>query len=128
VVGTTNRDEGAYLGFFGKASDAMVDLQPISDLHKSEVRALARLLAVPAAVIDAEPSGDVWDGRTDAQMIGATYDDVELVLRLRELEMDPAAVAELRGASAAVDRLHRTNAHKYAVGSPAVHLDVLPRG
>lgn len=27
VVGTTNRDEGAYLGFFGKASDGMVDVR-----------------------------------------------------------------------------------------------------
>lgn len=135
VVGTTNRDEGAYLGFFGKASDAMVDVQPISDLHKAELRALARLLGVPAEVVDREPSGDVWDGRTDAQMIGAGYDDVELVLRLRELGLDPADVAptlvdgdELVAADAAVERLHRTNAHKYAVGSPAVHLDVLPRG
>jgi NAD+ synthetase len=134
VVGTTNRDEGAYLGFFGKASDAMVDLQPLSDLHKSEVRALARELAVPAAVVDAAPSGDVWDGRTDAEMIGVGYDDVELVLRLRELGLDPCAVAvgladgaDLVHADRAVERLHRVNAHKYAVGSPAVHLDVLPR-
>jgi len=134
VVGTTNRDEGAYLGFFGKASDAMVDLQPLSDLHKSEVRALASVLGVPTAVIDAEPSGDVWDGRTDAEMIGVGYDGVELVLRLRELGLDPAAVAagladgdHLLAADRAVARLHLVNAHKYAVGSPAVHLDVMPR-
>ena len=44
VVGTTNRDEGAWLGYVGKASDGMVDLQPISDLHKSEVLAVARHL------------------------------------------------------------------------------------
>lgn len=135
VVGTTNRDEGAYLGFFGKASDGMVDLQPLSDLHKSEVVALARLLGVPGAVVDAPPSGDVWDGRTDAEMIGAPYDEVELVLRLRELGRDPAAFAaqledgdRLEAANAAVERLHAQNRHKYAVGSPAVHLDVLPRG
>jgi NH3-dependent NAD+ synthetase len=30
VVGTTNRDEGSYLGFFGKASDGMVDLLRVS--------------------------------------------------------------------------------------------------
>jgi len=138
VVGTTNRDEGAYLGFFGKASDGMVDLQPISDLHKWEVRELAGLLGVPGEVIAAEPRGDVWDGRTDAEMIGAPYDDVELVLRLRELDRDPGLVAAtltdaseaegLRAAAAAVDAHHRVNAHKYRVGSPAVHLDVLPRG
>jgi hypothetical protein len=121
VVGTTNRDEGAYLGFFGKASDAMVDLQPISDLHKSEVRALARHLGVPDDLVDAVPSGDVHDGRVDEEMIGATYDDVELALRMRELEL-PA-----RG-PAAIERKHVENAHKYRVGDPAVHLDVMPRG
>lgn len=134
VVGTTNRDEGAYLGFFGKASDAMVDVQPISDLHKSEVVALARVLGVPAAVLAVTPSGDVWDGRHDAEMIGVSYDDVELVLRLRELGRDPVAVSRhladgdaLRRADAAVEALHAVNAHKYRVGDPAVHLDVLPR-
>ena len=126
VVGTTNRDEGAYLGFFGKASDGMVDLQPISDLHKSEVRALARHLAVPEEIVVAPPRGDVFDGRTDEQMIGASYDAVEAVLRLKELGRDAAlAGAE---ALAAVERLHAQNRHKYAVGSPAHHLDVLPRG
>ncbi len=126
VVGTTNRDEGAWLGFFGKASDGMVDLQPISDLHKSEVRALARHLGVPDDVVDATPSGDVFDGRSDEAMIGAPYDAVEAVLRLRELGRDPTLAGV--GASAAVDRLHSANAHKYRAGSPAAHLDVMPRG
>ena len=47
LLGTTNRDEGAYLGFVGKASDGMVDLQLIADLHKSEVRQLSRALGLP---------------------------------------------------------------------------------
>lgn len=125
VVGTTNRDEGAWLGFFGKASDGMVDLQPLSDLHKSEVRALAAYLGVHRSIIDATPSGDVFDGRSDEAMIGASYDAVEAVLRLLELGRDPSlAGAE---AAAAVARQHAVNAHKYRVGSPAVHLDVMPR-
>lgn len=135
VVGTTNRDEGAYLGFFGKASDGAVDLQPISDLHKSEVRAMALHLGLPRSIVDEAPRGDVWDGRSDEEMIGCSYDDVELVLRLRELGRDPLLIAKsladpqrLRAASDAVDRLHQENRHKYAVGSPAVHLDVMPRG
>jgi NAD+ synthetase len=134
VVGTTNRDEGAYLGFFGKASDGMVDAQILSDLHKSEVVALAHLLGVPSDVIDSAPSGDVWDGRTDVQMIGATYEEVEVILRLREIERQPCAVADLvedgrrlRDADVTVERLHVANRHKYRVGGAAVHLDVMPR-
>jgi NAD+ synthetase len=124
VVGTTNRDEGAYLGFFGKASDGMVDVQPISDLHKSEVRALARHLGVPAEIVDAVPSGDVHDGRSDEQMIGASYDEIETVLRLKELGRDPQHAANHE----AIERQHAANRHKYAAGHPAVHLDVFPRG
>ncbi len=127
VVGTTNRDEGAYLGFFGKASDGMVDLQPLSDLHKSEVLALARYFGIPDEVISSVPSGDVHDGRVDEEMIGASYDEVEAFLRLLELERDPAEYLD-EAAVLAIERQHRTNLHKYSVGDPAVHLDVMPRG
>jgi NAD+ synthetase len=126
VVGTTNRDEGAYLGFFGKASDGMVDLQPISDLHKSEVRALALRLGVPPEIVHAVPSGDVHDGRVDEEMIGASYDEIEAVLGLLELERDPALAGVL--AALAVARQHAVNRHKYAVGHASAHLDVMPRG
>jgi NAD+ synthetase len=135
VVGTTNRDEGAYLGFFGKASDGMVDLQPISDLHKHEVRLLAQHLNVPPAVIDASPAGDVHDGRDDEQMIGAPYWAVELhALMLcthKSTDIDGLSEAEdalWRRYTAAIEAHHRHNAHKYQVGSPAVHLDVYDRG
>src|SRR5450432_3004229 len=126
VVGTTNRDEGAYLGFFGKASDGMVDVQPISDLHKSEVRALARLLGVPSEIIDLTPAGDVFDGRSDEQMIGTTYDAIETALRLLELDQDPAQAG--LDAWRAVRRQNAINHHKYLAPGSAVHLDVMPRG
>jgi len=125
VVGTTNRDEGAYLGFYGKASDGMVDVQPIADLHKSEVRALAKLLGVPNDVVEAVPRGDVYDGRSDEQMIGATYNEVETYLRVLESLRDPAALGVNN--AAAIERQHRVNRHKYAVGTPSVYLDVMPR-
>ena len=133
VVGTTNRDEGAYLGFFGKASDGMVDVQPISDLHKSEVYAIARELDVPQVVIDAPPSGNVFDGRIDEEMIGAPYWFVELYLLARERELDLDGLIDGSERPAyerwrnAIERQHQKNAHKYRVGSPAIHLDVLPR-
>ena len=138
LLGTTNRDEGGYIGFFGKASDGMVDIQLISDLHKSEVYELARQLGVPGGVIAATPAGDVFDGRTDEQMIGASYDFIELyTLHLalgdaaerarREGELGPAARRQFQELRARLEALHGYNAHKYLGGSPAIHLDAYER-
>lgn len=135
VVGTTNRDEGAYIGFFGKASDAMVDLQPIGDLHKSEVYQLAELLNIIPEIMEARPRGDVWDNRVDEEMIGAPYWFLELYQLLLQYKEEKAFAKSLSGAEAQfyqsckdnIEALHRANAHKYQVGSPAHYLDVIQR-
>jgi NAD+ synthase (glutamine-hydrolysing) len=138
LCGTTNRDEGAYLGYVGKASDGMVDLQMISDLHKSEVYSLARLLGMPKNIMAAVPTGDMFDGRTDEEVFGAPYDFVEFYLLFKsEKKRDQARMrkawskqasgqfAELAGK---LEALHKYNSHKYLVGSPAVHLDIHESG
>lgn len=137
VVGTTNRDEGSYIGYFGKASDGLCDMQLISDLHKSEVYALARWLGVPEGVIAAAPTGDIWDGRTDCELIGVPYVGIELYTRLLCLTVDERAAvtaewgadarAVFTGWSGRIEQLHRENGHKYVGSSPAAHLDVYER-
>ena len=132
LCGTTNRDEGAYIGFFGKASDGMVDLQPISDLHKHEVRQLAQLLGVPQSVLDATPTGDTYDGRPDESMIGAPYDFLELYEHWLcagqpNLRLQAEALAQWERWAAALEELHAKNLHKYLASSVAVHLDLLER-
>lgn len=133
VVGTTNMDEGAYLGYFGKASDGLVDVQLISDLHKSEVYAVARVLGVPQSVQKVVPTGDMYDGRVDEEVFGAPYDFVELyldVLRNREdllpqvAKLDLNARMQLLNLGKRLEELHRYNLHKYYGKSPAVHLDL----
>lgn len=137
VLGTTNRDEGAYIGYFGKAADAMNDVQLISDLHKSEVYLLARLLGnIPAEIVNAVPAGDIYDGRTDEELIGVPYDFIELHALCLTLAhpseansefQDPAAEAQWIAWYDRVEQLHRENKHKYLGGSPALHFDVYPR-
>lgn len=137
VCGTTNRDEGAYLGFYGKASDAMVDLQPIADLHKSEVYQLARILNVPESIMQSAPRGDVWDNKTDEEMIGAPYWFVELYLIMKEYQLlndfilsnflDKNALEWFQQYASAIENQHQKNAHKYQVGVPSHFIDVLPR-
>jgi NAD+ synthetase len=138
VCGTTNRDEGSYIGYFGKAADGMVDLQVISDLHKSEVFALSKYLGVPESVLTAEPTGDIYDGRNDEQLIGAPYDFIELytlfmtLLELAEQEqwrnaLSQEARNQFEKWSVRLDTLNKQCAHKYLGGSPSVHLDVYER-
>lgn len=134
VLGTTNLDEGGYLGYFGKASDGMVDLQMISDLHKSEVYNVARVLGLPPEVIDVEPSGDMYDGRLDEEVFGAPYDFVELYMQWLRLDepsrqslttaWSDAARQQFDAWSENLERMHRYNGHKYLGRSPAVHLDL----
>lgn len=133
VCGTTNMDEGAYLGYFGKSSDGLVDLQIVSDVHKSEIRSVGSFLGVPSETIDAPPSGDMYDGRIDEEVFGTSYDFVEAFL-IRKNEIfakrnDPfssisAASREwFEGESVKLERMHEYNRHKYLGSSPAVHLD-----
>lgn len=76
TIGTTNFDEFAYAGWFGKNSDMVVDLQCITDLHKFEVNTLARALGVPSSIIHRSPVGDLITNKTDEQCFGVTYDEL----------------------------------------------------
>jgi len=55
-------------------------IQPLGDLYKSEVRALARHLGCPAVVVDKPPTADLWAGQTDEDELGFTYADADRVL------------------------------------------------
>jgi NAD+ synthase len=79
VVGTSNKTE-ILLGYTTLWGDMAAAVQPIGDLYKCEVRALARHLGVPAPILDKAPSADLWDGQTDEGELGFTYDDADRVL------------------------------------------------
>lgn len=79
VVGTGNRVEDFGIGFFTKFGDGGVDISPIGDLMKSEVRELGRHLGVSETIIEAAPTDGLWDDptKTDEAQIGATYGELE---------------------------------------------------
>lgn len=134
ICGTTNRDEGTYLGYIGKASDGMVDLQIISDIHKSEVYKVAKELGVPQSIIDVTPSGDMYDNRSDEMVFGAPYDFVEYYLNYinfdenKKSEIVASLSQEAREQfdlyASNLENLHKYNLHKYMSKSPAIHLDL----
>lgn len=86
VVGTGNKVEDFGVGFFTKYGDGGVDISPISDLMKSEVRQMCRDLGVLPELADAVPTDGLWDdNRTDETQLGATYDELEWAMMYDEI-------------------------------------------
>ena len=102
VVGTGNKVEDYGIGFYTKYGDGGVDIAPIADLYKTEVRELGWHLGVMDEIIDAKPTDGLWDdGRSDEDQIGATYAELEEAME--------------SGTGNAVDilsRFNRKNKHK----------------
>jgi NAD+ synthase len=81
VVGTGNKVEDYGIGFFTKYGDGGVDISPIADLLKSEVRTMARHLGVSSDILFATPTDGLWgDNRSDESQIGASYEELEWAL------------------------------------------------
>jgi NAD+ synthase len=92
VVGTGNKVEDFGVGFFTKYGDGGVDISPIADLLKSEVRQMCRELGVLPELAEAVPTDGLWpDARTDEGQLGATYDELEWAMKFTEEKFDPNA-------------------------------------
>jgi len=97
VCGTENRTE-SLLGYFTRFGDSASDIEPITDLYKTEVRVAARVLGLPEAVITKHPTAGLWGGQTDEDELGFTYADADRVLVAAfDLGMPPAEAAERAG-------------------------------
>lgn len=81
VVGTGNKVEDFSVFFYTKGGDGMVDISPIGDLLKSEVRQMCRELDVLPELTEAVSIDGLWeDARTDESQLGATYAELEWAL------------------------------------------------
>jgi len=118
VAGTGNKVEDFGVGFYTKYGDGGVDLSPIADLMKSEVYALGRALGIIEAIQSAPPTDGLWgDNRTDETQIGASYDELEWVMKL-EAGLIPGSATESelsdrqKEVLAIYRRFHAANRHK----------------
>lgn len=84
VVGTGNKVEDFGIGFFTKYGDGGVDISPIGDLTKTEVRQMAKELGIIEEILIAKPTDGLWeDNRTDEDQIGATYEELEWAMSFK---------------------------------------------
>lgn len=99
VAGTGNKSE-LMVGYFSKYGDGGVDVEPLGDLYKGQVRLLAQTLGVPQPVIDRPPTAGLWPGQTDEGEMGITYDQLDSTLAAIETGhtdgIDPALLARVR--------------------------------
>lgn len=99
VAGTGNKSE-LQAGYFTKYGDGGVDVEPLGELYKWQVRQLAYDLGVPEPVIERPPSAGLWAGQTDEEEMGITYEDLDATLAAIEAgrtgDIDPALLAKVQ--------------------------------
>jgi len=86
VVGTGDKSE-LMLGYFTKYGDGGVDVLPIGDLYKTQVREMAKWEGLPESIYSKPSSPALWEGQTAESELGIRYEDVDSVLYLAFDEM-----------------------------------------
>lgn len=114
VAGTGNKVEDFGVGFFTKYGDGGVDLSPIADLMKSDVHALGEYLGIPQSIQHAAPTDGLFgDDRTDADQLGASYDELEWAMEHTEAGKPVAGFNKREKEVFEIyTKLNRANQHK----------------
>ena len=102
VLGTDNADE-RYVGYFTKYGDGAVDILPISQLVKEEVREAAKLYGLSSPLVNRVPTAGLFKGQTDELEMGVTYKDLDAYLLGKEIDLK---------AKERIEYLHKISEHK----------------
>lgn len=102
VAGTGNRSE-VYVGYFTKWGDGAHDFNPISDLTVTEVYEFLRYLNAPERIIEKAPSAALFDGQTDENEMGVSYDELDAYIFGNKIDSDKQMK---------IDKLHAQSEHK----------------
>ena len=78
-LGTGNKSE-RLLGYFTWHADDTPPVNPLGDLFKTQVRALARHVGVPEVILAKPPTPDLVPGQTTEADYGISYDKVDRIL------------------------------------------------
>jgi NAD+ synthetase len=91
-IGTGNKSE-RLLGYFTWHADDTPPVNPLGDLFKTQVWALARHLGVPAAIVEKPASADLVADQTDEGDFGISYARADGILDLLLRHHDERAIA-----------------------------------
>jgi NAD+ synthetase len=105
-LGTGNKTERLF-GYFTWHADDSPPVNPLGDLYKTQVWALARHLGVPSVIVDKPASADLVAGQTDEGDFGISYARADQILNALLFGYRPEELVA-RGVDAAdVERVRR---------------------
>lgn len=113
VLGTGDKSE-IYLGYYTKYGDGGVDLLPIGDIYKTELREFAYYLGLPENIIKKRSSPRLWQGQLAEDELGVSYEFADRILyRLLEKNDNEKSIINEEGETAKkVLELYRKSEHK----------------
>ena len=85
VLGTDNAAEWI-LGYFTKYGDGGVDLLPIVNLTKGEVKQMAKDFQLPEIIYTKKPTAALWENQYDEEELGFSYDYVDKYLQNKNID------------------------------------------
>jgi NAD+ synthetase len=90
-LGTGNKSE-RLLGYFTWHADDTPPVNPLGDLFKTQVRALARHVGVPEVILTKAPTPDLIPGQTTEGDFGLAYEKIDRILYYLIRGLKPAEV------------------------------------
>jgi NAD+ synthase len=97
VLGAGNKTE-IKIGYFTKYGDGAVDVRPIADLYKTEVKELAEHIGLDQKFIEKQPTAGLWEGQTDEGELGATYSKIDTIMKhIIETDLDIEEISDKTG-------------------------------
>src|SRR5256885_4759128 len=105
-LGTGNKSE-RLLGYFTWHADDTPPVNPLGDLFKTQVRALARHVGVPDVILQKPPTPDLVPGQTTEGDYGISYDKVDRILYYLIRGMKPVDIVARGFPRAEVDKVER---------------------
>jgi NAD+ synthase (glutamine-hydrolysing) len=103
-LGTGNKSE-RLLGYFTWHGDDAPPINPLGDLFKTQVWALAQHLGVPDSVVRKPPSADLVEGVHDEDELGVDYPTADLILYWLLEGVSPGDLLEAGFNPQALDRV-----------------------
>lgn len=87
VVGASNKSE-ILLGYGTIYGDLAYAINPIGNLYKTEIYALAKVLGIPQSIIQKAPSADLYAGQSDEDELGFSYAILDRIMLLLQQNAD----------------------------------------